>query len=129
MKNLIALSVFTMALAWSLPGHAQVSPAPEHSKAGAHDGRSAAGNGVTGNDGSAADSGGDDNRSDRISAENPDHDKPESGQVGDKTDFSGNEGTDTESTGTTGTGHGTATQDADAAKQTPGSGTSDSSGG
>jgi len=128
MKQLIALSALTMALTWALPGQAQDSPAPEHSGAGAHENRSAAENGVTGNDGSAAGSGGEDNRSDRTSAANPDHAKPDTDQVGDKTDYSGNEGTDTESTGK-GTGHGTATKDADSAKQTQGSGTSDSSGG
>jgi len=125
MKHFIALSLCSLALAWALPGHAQTSPAPEARQA---EQGGAADNGATGNDGSAPQSQGADNRSDRTKTSEGGETKPKSGQVGDKSDYSGNEGTDTESTGT-GSGHGTATQDADSAKQTQDSGSSGSSGG
>lgn len=124
MKHFIALSLCSLTLGMALPALAQVSPAPEASAAGAASPGNAAGAGVTGNDGSAARSDGADSRSHETRTPDDQETKPQSGAVGDKTDYSGNEGTDTESTGM-GTGHGTATQDADSSKQTKDSGSSD----
>jgi len=126
MRHFIAFSLCTMALAWTIPGQAQVSPAPEAGTPGAVSGGSAADTGATGNDGSAAGSDGSDSRSHRTQTSDWDEKKPKDGQIGDKTDFSGNEGADdsTEATNSgRGTGHSSATLDSGS----PDSGASDGS--
>ncbi|WP_397474294.1 hypothetical protein [Pusillimonas sp.] len=102
MKHFITLSLATLALAWTVPGLAQqVSPAPEAATGSATlPGSSAATTGITGNDGSGADSDGADSRSDDTSTPDYEERKPTGKETGDKDDFSGNEGTDTESAGT-----------------------------
>src|SRR5690554_4047287 len=110
MKTPIIFCLCALALAWSIPGHSQVSPAPEAASAVTTTSTNAASTGVTGNDGSAPQSDGADSRSDKASTPDYQERKPTGKETGDKDDFSGNEGTDTESTGT-GTGHGTAGKD------------------
>ena len=125
MKHFITLSLTALALAWAMPGQAQNSqqnsPAPEAASGATTHSGDAADTGITGNDGSEPGSDGAGSRSDDTTTPDYEERKPTGRETGDKDDFTGNEGTDTESTGT-GTGHGSANKDGDTSKQTRDSG-------